>query len=263
MIVLGFDTSTAATAVALRLADGSTTQARDDPPAGAHPGHATSLLEMSHELLADAGVTWSEIDRIAVGVGPGTFTGLRVGVATARGLAQSLSAELVGVSSLRALAAVALAAEQRSTVPSQPEPMALLAVIDARRGEVFTAAYECGASGDPGDSGGGDGPRELAPARALAPEELASVVAEVEAAGGAQRRWLAVGDGALRYRSQLRSAGIDVPPDSSPLHLVSAAAVCELAALAPAASLNELVPDYQRRPDAELALAGAGTGSVT
>src|SRR5580700_7249570 len=109
MAVLGFDTSTSATAVALRLRDGTTTQARDDPPAGAHPGHATRLLGMAHQLLAGAGVGWSHVDRIAVGLGPGTFTGLRVGVATARGLAQSLAAELVGVSSLRALALGVLA----------------------------------------------------------------------------------------------------------------------------------------------------------
>jgi tRNA threonylcarbamoyladenosine biosynthesis protein TsaB len=260
VIVLGFDTSTAASAAALRLPDGSTTQTRDDPPAGAHPGHATRLLEMCHELLVGAGVAWSEIDRIAVGVGPGTFTGLRIGVATARGLAQSLSAELVGVSSLRALAAVALAPEQHTGEPFPTETGALLGVIDARRGEVFAAAYERGDADDAGEPGV---PRELAPARAVAPEALASIVAEVEAAGGGRRRWLAVGDGALRYRSRLCSAGIAMAPDSSPLHLVSAAAVCELAALAPAASLHELVPDYRRRPDAELALVGAGRGGVT
>lgn len=251
MIVLGFDTSTSATAVALRTVDGRTTQARDDPAAGAHPGHATRLLEMARELLAAAEVSWRQIDRIAVGVGPGTFTGLRVGVATARGLAQSLSAELVGVLSLRALAAGAFAAD-----PAAAEgcaPATVLAVIDARRGEVFAAAYESGE----------DGPRELTAPRALAPERLAEVVAETQDVLGERRPWLAVGDGAVRFRSQLESAGIAVPQDSSPLQQVSAAAVCELAVSAQATSLHALAPDYRRRPDAELALVGAGRGSVT
>ena len=253
MIVLGFDTSTAATAVALRLADGRTTHARDDPPAGAHPGHATRLLDMARDLLAQAGIAWSGIDRIAVGVGPGRFTGLRVGVATARGLAQALSVELVGVSSLRALAAAALAALAVDG-PEAGERSAALAVIDARRGEVFAAAYELSDRGVPG---------ELTAPRALAPEELSSVVAQAEeAAGGAPRRWLAVGDGAPRVRAQLEAAGVSTPPDSSPLHLVSAAAICELGSRAPAASLQEIVPDYRRRPDAELALEGAGTGEA-
>jgi len=249
MIVLGFDTSTSATAVALRLADGRTTQARDDPPAGAHPGHATRLLELTRGLLAQAGVAWSGLDRIAVGVGPGSFTGLRVGVATARGLAQSLSAELVGVSSPRTLAATALAPDAGDA----EECGAVLAVIDARRGEVFAAAYEAGPAA---------APRELAAARALAPQELADLVAEAERAAGGVRRWLAVGDGARRFREQLERAGIATPPDDSRLHLLSAAAVCELGARAPAASLHELLPDYRRRPDAELALAGVGNGSV-
>src|SRR5260370_29845013 len=99
MIVLGFDTATRSTAVALRLADGRTLQARDDPPPGEHPGHATRLLAMAHGLLADAGVPWRGLDRIAAGLRPGTFTGLRVAIATAPVLAQSLPAELVVISS--------------------------------------------------------------------------------------------------------------------------------------------------------------------
>src|SRR5271166_2203877 len=171
MILLGFDTATPSTTVALRLADGQMTQARDDPAPGEHPGHATRLLALAHGLLAGAGVSWSAVDRIAVGVGPGTFTGLRVGVATARGLAQSLSAELAGVSSLRALAAAALASERREGEPLLAlERETVLAVIDARRGEVFAAAYEHGERDDPHeprhshDPHDPRWPRELAPA---------------------------------------------------------------------------------------------------
>ena len=250
MIVLGLDTSTSASAAALRLADGRTTEARDDPPPGAHPGHATRLLDMARELLATADVAWRDIDRIAVGVGPGTFTGLRVGVATARGLAQSLSADLVGVSSLRALAAGAFAPY---ALAEGSAPATVLAVIDARRGEVFAAAYESGE----------DGPRELTVPRALAPDALADLVVDAQDARGARQPWLAVGDGTLRFRAQLESADIAVPPDSSPLQHVSAAVVGELALHATPASLHALAPDYRRRPDAELALAGVGRGSVT
>lgn len=258
MIVLGFDTATSATAVALRLSDGRSTQARDDPPAGAHPGHATRLLEMARGLLAAAAVPWSAVDRVAVGVGPGTFTGLRVGVATARGLAQSLSAELVGVSSPRALALAALAPE----LVAAPEPLelarageqraAVLAVIDARRGEVFAAAYEAGEDGFP---------HELVAPRALAPRDLALVVAEAEERAGAHHGWLAVGDGAVRFREQIELPAVLVPPDSCALHLLSAAAICALGTHAAAAAVDALVPDYRRRPDAELALAGGGKAS--
>jgi tRNA threonylcarbamoyladenosine biosynthesis protein TsaB len=245
MIVLGFDTSTPSTAVALRLVDGSTTQARDDPPAGAHPGHATRLLALAAGVLAQAGMGWSAIDRVAVGVGPGTFTGLRIGVATARGLAQSLSAELVGVSSTSALAAAALSGGEASG-------KAVLAVIDARRGEAFAAAYQAGEHGLPD---------ELAAPRALAPEDLASVVAEAEeAVGGAPLAWLAVGDGAIRFRAQLEAGGVQTAPDPSPLHLLSGAAICELGAHLQSTGIEEILPDYCRRPDAELALEGAGTG---
>src|SRR5271154_1227532 len=139
MIVLGFDTAPASTTGGVLLSELSTLQARDDPRPGEHPGHATRLLGLTSELLVAAGVAWGELDRIAVGVGPGTFTGLRVGIATARGLAQSLGVELVAVSSPRALAAAALApASASGAAPYECD--AVLAVIDARRGEAFAAA---------------------------------------------------------------------------------------------------------------------------
>jgi tRNA threonylcarbamoyladenosine biosynthesis protein TsaB len=241
VIVLGFDTATGSTAVGLRLSDARTLQARDDPGPGEHPGHATRLLPMTGELLAGAGVRWSEIERVAVGLGPGTFTGLRIGIATARGLAQSLSVELVGVSSLRALAQVAAADRERRGV---------LAVIDARRGQVFVAAYRAVER---------TWLSELAPARAVFPGELGSVLMQVEELGdGDGKGWLGVGDGAIRFRGHLELCGLEVPPDSSPLHGVDAGAICDLARWVPAGSYGEVVPDYGRRPDAEIVREGLG-----
>lgn len=221
MIVLGLDTATSSTTAALRLADGQTREARDDPRPGEHPGHATRLLSLAAGLLGEAGLRWGDLDRLAVGIGPGTFTGLRVGLATARGLAQSLNSELVGVSSLRALAFGALAA------PAQGRT---LAVIDARRREVFAAAYEQDASGTP---------RELTSPRAIAPEGVPSLITEAQAIPDpANGGWLAVGDGAIRYRPQLEQdlgpGAIEIPADDSELHRVQGAAICALGALAPA-----------------------------
>jgi tRNA threonylcarbamoyladenosine biosynthesis protein TsaB len=234
MIVLGIDTATAATAVALAVEDHPVAEARDDPPAGAHPGHATRLLALADELLSDAALDLPDVQRVAVGAGPGTFTGLRVGIATARALAQAGGCELVGVSSLAALATPALTGER-----------AVLATIDARRREVFVAAYSPVG-------------QLLAPARAIAPGDLGALLEE---AGASQP--IGVGDGALRYRAELQAAGVEVPAEDSPLHRVSARAICELGREAAAGGYAAVLPDYLRRPDAELALqpttAGAGS----
>lgn len=228
MIVLALDTATSATAVGLlddgRLAGGI--ERRHDPAPGERPGHASRLLALAVELLDATGLRFADLDRIAVGLGPGTFTGLRIGVATARALAQGSGAELVGVSTLSALAVVA--------EPSAPAGSGVLAVIDARRGEAFAAGWREG--------------RPVLEQAALAPAALARRIAEE---GGT---WLAVGDGALRFRADLESAGCRVPPESSPQHAVSALAICGLALPAPAGTARDLVvPDYLRLPDAVLA----------
>jgi tRNA threonylcarbamoyladenosine biosynthesis protein TsaB len=241
MILLGFDTATPSTAVGLRVATGETLTVRDDPGAGERPGHATRLLAMSGELLSRAGVGWSALDRIAVGLGPGTFTGLRVGVATARGLAQSLSVDLTGVATPQALA---------MRTYGECEHRDVLAVIDARRGEAFAAAYRIG---------GKKSIVELAAPRALAPEDLEEVLDEADEGEREGGGWLAVGDGAIRFREHLELAGVAVPEDHSPLHLVDACAICDLGEGARVASrLEEIVPDYRRRADAEIALERAG-----
>jgi tRNA threonylcarbamoyladenosine biosynthesis protein TsaB len=200
-VILGLDTATPATAVAVLPG----LERRHDPAPGERPGHAEHLLALVAEVVEG----WAAIERIAVGVGPGGFTGLRIGIATARALAQARDLPLVGVSSLAALAA--------------PHDGPVVAVIDARRGEVFAAS-----------------PGAFEPV-ALKPEALA---ARIEPGS------LAVGDGAVRFRQELERAGAVVPVDGSPLHRVSALEVCRLGAAAEPTDRDALLPDYRREPDA-------------
>jgi tRNA threonylcarbamoyladenosine biosynthesis protein TsaB len=241
MIVLAIDTATPATVVGLRKADGAVLEARDDPRPGERPGHCTRLLPLAAGLLAEVGLRWSEIDRVAVGVGPGTFTGLRVGLATAQGLARSSEAELVGISSLAALAHGCAQREAGSGRIAAGEPT-VLAAIDARRGEVFVAGYQQG--------------MELLSPKALEPAAVPAAMAELGML--ADSGPLAVGDGAVLYRDAFERAGASVPEDDSPLHRIGANALCELCVGAPA-SAGPLLPDYLRRPDAAIALEGAAS----
>lgn len=221
MIALAIDTATSATVVGLQLPDDTVREARDDVQAGVRPRHTSRLLPLAAGLLEDAGLRWHDIELIAVGLGPGTFTGLRIGIASARGLAAATGAPLVGVGTLRALAAGGGGGR-------------VLAVIDARRGEVFVAGYDDG--------------RELIGPAAVAPGAVA------ELAGGPP--WLAVGDGALRFRQLLEGGGLIVAPERSPLHLVSSAAILRLAAADEVDARGDVLPIYVRLPDAELALRG-------
>ena len=106
MSLLGFDTSTAASSACILRADGEVFEAT--PPArrlGGQPAHASELLPAVADVMDRAGADWGELEAIAVGVGPGAFTGLRIGVTTARALAHAAGLPLRPVSSLAALAA--------------------------------------------------------------------------------------------------------------------------------------------------------------
>jgi tRNA threonylcarbamoyladenosine biosynthesis protein TsaB len=221
-IVLGFDTATSDTVVALLAGDAEPQELRHTPAPGERPGHAARLLPLAQTLLDRAGLAFADLDRIGVGVGPGTFTGLRIGVATARALAQGSAAETVAVSTLRALAAAA----------GHDGPV--LAVLDARRGEAFAAGYH--------------GDEELFGPVAVRPEALGDLVRTRPEPGAA---WLAVGDGALAFRDQLEPAAVGVPADGNPCHRVSAVAICRLASRSEPVARDRLVPEYVRLPDAE------------
>ena len=216
-MILGLDTATRSTVVGLLRPDGSVVERRDDPGVGgasSRPQHASRVLELIDAVLDD----WGAVERIAVGVGPGGFTGLRIGIATARALAQARGLPLVGVSSLRALAAGV----------DGEAPVA--AVIDARRGEAFVGIYA--------------GAQVLLEPQALGPDALAAAVAH---AGAGVR---AVGDGALRFRTQLEQAGAAVPADAEAVHGVRAGPLCRLGAAGSPTERDALLPDYRREPDA-------------
>lgn len=233
MRVLGLDTATPATTVAVLDSDsGLELERRDDPPAGERPRHTARVLGLLVEAMRAADIGWEDIDRIAVGVGPGTFTGLRVGVATALGLAGARDIPVVGVSTLHALA---FGAAPRSG----PDEDAVVAVIDGRRGEVFAAGWSL------------DDVRRPGAAPLLGP--VAVPVAELAGLLHAQGRgWLGAGDGSVAFRTALERSGARIPTDDSDRNRVSAIDHCRLALGLPPEPPEGVRPEYLRPPDAEM-----------
>ena len=233
MLILGIETATQQVSVAL----------------GGHEGviglveiargrrHAETLVPAIDFLCSQADIGLDEIGLVAVDIGPGLFTGMRVGLATAKALAQALRVPMIGIPSLDLLA-----------FPHRRSDRVVVPVVDARKGEVFYAMYRQ----VPG------GLQQVAPPRAAPVDEL---VADLLARS---QETLCVGDGALRYRNEIREGyhcefADEAHPSAAPLVQLAHARALREEWSNPA----EIHPLYLRPPDAEINWAVRATSIAT
>ena len=224
MLILGIETATLQAGCAIGGHEGVLAMAQS-AKGRRHAEHLTPSIDFVCRL---ADVELAEISVVAVDVGPGLFTGLRVGVATAKSLAHAIGVPMIGVASLDLLA-----------FPVRYTSRLIVAAIDARRGELYYAFYRQ----VPG------GIQRLGEHRIGSPDDLAS---ELLASG---EEILLVGDGAHRYHAafdglakvELADVGLSYPSASSLVQLAHAQALREQFHRA-----ADVDPIYLRKPDAEI-----------
>lgn len=232
MLILGIETATAHVSVALGGHEGVIAAfelARDRR-------HAETLAPAIQFITAQADVTLAEVGVIAVDVGPGLFTGMRVGLATGKALAQALRVPMIGLTSLDLLA-----------FPHRQRDDVIVPVVDARKGEVFYAMYRQVPGGVQ---------QVLEPQVGSVDDLVADLLARGQDA-------YCVGDGARRYAQALgETHGVSVGEDAAPSarHLVQLAHAKALREdwVSPAA----IQPLYLRPPDADINWAARGSGAA-
>ena len=224
MLILGIETATVKAGCAIGGHEGVLASAHS----GKAKRHAENLTPAIEFICGQAGIELGEIGLVAVDVGPGLFTGLRVGLAAAKAFAQALRVPMIGMSSLDLLA-----------FPLRYADRTIAAVIDARKGELFYAFYRP----VPG------GVQRVTDPRVGSPDDL---VADLMARG---QNVICVGDGALRYQDQI---GNDMRCEFAEQFL-SYPSSAPLVQLAHARALREdwvnpreIQPLYLRAPDAQI-----------
>jgi tRNA threonylcarbamoyladenosine biosynthesis protein TsaB len=189
-------------------------------------GHSASLLAAIHGIVAECGMRFEDVDLLVAGLGPGSFTGLRIGLASLKGLAFATSIPLAGISSLEALAAGTGASGL------------IVPMFDARKQEVYAAAYRDGVA--------------VLPDCAIGPKTLAERIRALTAPG---ENVTLLGEGLATYAAHFEGVGRPLGPAfRSPRasHLGLLAARLTPADVGPLATLE---PNYQRASDAERDLA--------
>lgn len=226
MKILAFDTAFDACSACVADAHGGDVVALASALEHFETGHAERLVPMIDEVMAAAGVAFSDVDRIAVTVGPGTFTGTRIGIAAARGLALATGIALVGASSLAVMAEVAAGVREAE---AEDRGADLAIAVDARRGEVYAQLFDAA------------GREEKSPPLLLTIEDAARL--------GGTTPLLIAGSGAEAVAAATKVSGRQARA-CLPGLLPEATALARIAAaLAPVS--GPLQPLYLRPPDAK------------
>ena len=188
--------------------------------------HSRTLLPMAEQVLARCGLKISDMDAVAVSHGPGSFTGIRIGVSTVKGLCWAAEKPAIGVSTLEAMA---------WNGESAPEGSLLCCAMDARRSQVYNALFifENGA------------PKRLTKDRPIGLEELTEELKKYK------NPIFVLGDGAELCYNHLLKQGLPVTLAPEELRMQSAWGVCRAAAGKPPVSAGELIPEYLRLSQAE------------
>ena len=223
MNLLAVDTSTTSCSVALFRGD----RLLAEELYAAGKTHSRHLMSMIHRMLERCACEPGDIGGIAVTRGPGTFTGLRIGISTVKGLAAATGAPVVGVSSLAALA-----------FPLAFNDCPVVAMIDARRGEVYYTQYR----------------------GSVQPATRVSVAAPETAAAALPENAILVGSGALLYQGVFENRCPRIRFADATQHVIRAASVGMLAMLRfkqhDVDPIDALIPEYVRKSDAQIQMAG-------
>lgn len=228
-LILSMDTATPCSAVSLTFGTRQNGRVLASLSLTGNVTHSRRLFAAIDYLMKEAEIDWPEIAGVAVSLGPGSFTGLRIGMATAKGLAAAAGKPLFGVSTLDSLAAKCITSKLICTV------------LDARKKEVYAAFYRCN---DNGQS------KRVTDMTVMAPEKLASAISEPV---------VLVGDGAMVYDDLFKKLlGDKACFAPSQLHEPSAPSIGMLAGemfeSGEQLDLSDATPFYIRSSDAELNL---------
>lgn len=241
MRILAIDTSTRTASVAVL---GGTREVEIDHAVGSHSDDLVALIDRA---LADAGLALAALDGVAVGAGPGSFTGLRIAMATAKGLCFAAGLPLWPVSSLAALALDAVDTLVAADPPEEPAGALLVPLLDARRDEVFAGLYRAA----------GGGVTAVAADAVIPVAGVAAAVADALARTGSSRAIL-IGDALDTHGAALAAAGeVVVGARTAP----SARSVGRLAALGDRTDvLKAGTPVYIRPSEAEVKFPDGNPG---